>query len=141
MTSRSTELNNYFKLKTKNKLISADIMFLKDCKIHSVFEKFMKVKTSTNCKISESIIKFAKNKWLKSEIKNFYANRNKLEIKAYNLHLKLTKNLNNFEFIDWSVFENKMYDVINHKFLNKLKSQNNKFKQLIPKNMELKSTS
>lgn len=133
MASRSTECNTYSKLKTKIKLINADIIFLKKCKQHSIFPKFMKITLSNNCKTPTAIIHHAKLKWLNNEINNLYAKRNKLEIKLYNFHLKLTKNLNNIEYHFWSAFDNKLHEVIQHKLNNKFIKLNKKFQDLIPK--------
>ena len=124
------ELNKLLKTKTKIRLIGADIHFLKKCIKHQVIPTFAKINTrtkNTNINYSKSV-NFAQEKYLKLEIINHYRNRNKLEIQAYLLHLKLSKNLHRSQ---WDIFQEKMTNVVDHKFESKKNIHMKKFDSLI----------
>ena len=100
MASRSKDFNFYHKVSTRIKLIGLDIKFLKTCKQNSIFPDFIKVKINNNCKFSENISLFTKQKWLNSEINYMYYKRSKLEIQAYRLWKSLVLGLTNLEYLN-----------------------------------------
>jgi len=116
-------------IKTKIRLIGADIYFLKKCMQLKLTPKFAKFQGTAFNNINFSkAIKFAQEKYLRLEIANHYRNRSRLEIQAYPLHLKLSQLLNR---LHWDIFEEKMYHVIEHKYETKQKIHDNKLKALI----------
>lgn len=129
MTTRSTEQNSYTKYTTKIKLLSADIWFLKQCKKQEVYPNFIRVKVSKSSAISNKIEKYAKKKWLDSEIKYLYTKRSLLELDSYALFKKLTYKLDETGYQNWSIFQRHMFSMVNAKFRKKMALLNKKLKQ------------
>ena len=65
------------------------------------------------------------------ELKAQYAKRNKLEIALYELHLRVSKNLNSVEFDNFISKTTQMNTVIENKMRNKETTQNNKLERQI----------
>lgn len=130
MTTRSSDKNLFFNLKTKQKFIRTDIKFLQKCNRLKVIPNFIKVK----CALSNTQAKKAKRKaeleWLHQEINHKFFLLHANEIKTYELHLKLTKNLTLNEYSTWCEFERRMHEVINNKITLKNIRLNKKLKHL-----------
>jgi len=95
-------------------------------------KKYIKKKTNINYLKS---IDYGQEKYLRLEIINHYRNRNKLETHAYALHLKLSKYLHHTQ---WDAFQEKMTNVIQHKFDSKIEIQKKNMKNYYGKNREKK---
>lgn len=124
------DLNKLLKIKTKIRLIGADIFFLKKClksKIIPIFARIKNTSKNTNINFLKSI-DYGQEKYLRLEIINHYRNRNKLETQAYALHLKLSKYLHHTQ---WDAFQEKMTNVIEHKFDSKKEIQKKKYEKLL----------
>lgn len=130
MTLRSYELNKLHQLKQKVRLISADISFLKKCKKNKVFPNFIKINIPIKNKVTEQVTFNAKINWLNLEIKHLYSKRSTLELQAYELHLKITQNLNYFQYL---LFEERLVyilDKVEYKYEHKLNRLEKKFYKL-----------
>ncbi|KAI4465998.1 dna-directed rna polymerases i ii and iii subunit rpabc2 [Holotrichia oblita] len=130
MATRSKDQNLYHKVSAKIRFISEDIGFLKTCKRFSVFPNFINVTVSNNCKSSDKVIRYAKEKWLRSEIEYLFAKRSKLEIQAYQLWKFLTLDLNDVEYQLWCDFQRNMFISIDRKVQNKKFSHDRKLRKL-----------
>jgi hypothetical protein len=129
--SKYSEINKFFKLKTKITTIGSDIQFLQKCKTENVFPSFIKIWSNSNSWMSNKVILAAKRHWLNVELKSLYAKRSKLEIQLYDLHLKITKNLDKYEFISFNEKISNMLSVIKYKNNKKQMAQCKKLNQLI----------
>jgi len=126
-TLKSYKLNRLQKLKQKVRLISVDISFLKRCKKHKLFPNFIKVKTSVFNNVTKKVIHNAKINWLNLEIKSLYAKQTDLELQAYEMHLEITKSLNNYDFMYFQERYLAMLDSIECKLTHKVENLNKKF--------------
>lgn len=91
------DLNKYSLLLAKVKRTKADISFLKQCKKHKVFPKFIEFGLNVRLLNSrtDKIKHQAKLFWMNAEIEHHYANLDFLQLQLYEVHLKITKNLYN----------------------------------------------
>jgi len=126
-------LNKFTRLSEGISNAKLDIIFLKRCKKSMVFPNFINVKVAVNNSRSEKVLKFAKIQWLNLEIKFKYGLLSDIELELYNLHLKITKYLNDEEFKWWLEYTLKIKNkVALFEELKKAKLQN-KFEKLISK--------
>lgn len=88
MTTRSKELNFFFKLRNKIEVTKNKIAFLLKCKKSKVYPKFIQINTKVKNNRSRKVLNDAKKQWLKLEINFLNSNLINWERKAYHLHLK-----------------------------------------------------
>lgn len=105
-----SNLKKFSRLKIKIQSLNEDIKFLRTCQKEKVVPNFIKVTTAVKNYRSIKVIEMAKKAWLKLEIKHLFNELAETELKAYSLHLKLTKNMNLFEIVEWYKFEEKVFD-------------------------------
>jgi hypothetical protein len=113
MSTLQKRKNRFLKLKIKCKHHEEDIAFLKRCKRVGVFPKFIEggIKTRGPREAQVAVGK-AKLSWLKTCIRERYAQVNRARLEMYKLHLDLSNNLGQ---LDWEEFERNTYSrVINH---------------------------
>lgn len=119
-------------LKTKLMFIKADIMFLKNCKRQKLFPNFIQLKSANlnnNDRANRAVIK-GKRMWLQYELQYLYRKMSCIEKEVYALHLKLIKNLSDYEYNQWHLFDCYATRVIQHKYTEKRKILNRKFEDL-----------
>jgi hypothetical protein len=126
----SNELYRYQKLKIRSKTISADINFLKNCEQSNVCPKFIKITTRTHNMRALNAIKMAQKQWLHSEIKYHYSKIENIRYEIYNLHLKISKSLNNIEHEQWLVFKGEVEMIATKTFIEKSQRLKNKISKL-----------
>lgn len=119
MVANQTELNKLFQLKTKIRFLSADLWFLRKCKSMKVFPKFMFVKSPrnmNNCFKDECIFQF-KRCWLEKCIQNYYNKLAEVEASAYQLHLKIIADHQNWsdDLVEWHLWCTKTNIAIDRK--------------------------
>ena len=125
--------NIFWKKKLKIAFTELDIQFLRMCKKNKVFPKFISIKSRSRNPAAKKAILQAKTTWLNKEIKWKYAHLNRLHLECYNLHLKITRHLENSEYSEWCQFLNKV-DVTNSVKCNrKQQIQSRKLSKLIQK--------
>lgn len=138
MASRSIEQNLFSKLSLKVSLLRVDIRFLKKCQQFKVFPNFMNgIRIKLDNSRTKRVVEFAKQKWLKLEIRYLYSKLSRLELELYTLHLKLAKNSDSKE---WDEFCRKIYVINGHKKECKISKINKKFEALT-KHLNIKETS
>lgn len=98
-------LNKYSRLRMKVTSLVEDIAFLRECRRKNTLPNFIKIKAAVENYRSIAAVKKAEKTWLSLEIKHKYKELSDTEIELYNLHLFLTKNLNNSEYSEWSEFD------------------------------------
>lgn len=76
------------------------------------------------------VINQTKMIWLKLELKHHYSKLCEIELEIYNLHLLITKGLNEFQFISWINFQNNVMHRCKDIFQKKRDSQNKKLFKL-----------
>ena len=130
MAIQPNELNKLQTLKFKTQTLAADIRFLKRCKQRNTFPKFIHIKAPKNNPNAVKATQFAKMFWLNLEIKQKYAKLNHTEKLAYDLHLKITKNLDSFSTNNFIERLHNMESMNQHRLNKKLKVQDRKFKSL-----------
>jgi type II secretory pathway component PulJ len=92
METNPNQHNRYQKMKTKIQFLRADLHFLKKCKFHHVFPKFIELgfKCSVKNRRTSEVLQTAKLKWLNLEIKTCYRKLNQIELETYALHIRLS---------------------------------------------------
>lgn len=132
MASRLKQLlNKFFKTTRKIALITSDIKFLKNCKHNLVFPKFINIKSSCHSLNALKAIETAKKKWLQLEINTKYSERSRLEIEKYDIHLEITKTLDNIEHQHWINWLHNIQEKIEYNLEKKNKTLQNKLAKLI----------
>lgn len=124
-------LNTYSRLKMKVVLIHRDICFLRRCLKNKVTPKFVKVKCVIENPVTNKVKDFAQKKWIREEIKYLFAKLHDTELKAYNLHLKITKDMHITELEKWYEFENNVHKHTHSADMKKKNIQNKKFQKLL----------
>lgn len=107
------------------------------CKKNKVFPNFIKITTSVSNPITKKVIHNAKINWLNLEIKHKYAKQSNLELQAYELHLRISKNLQTYSFM---IFEEKYFSIIQkieYKHEHKFETVNKKLSNLITKKQQI----
>ena len=107
---KKAEIKKLLKLRTKKRLITADIRFLNKCLTYKITPKFIRkiVKYNNNSKAQKA----AEKKVIEVEINEHYKTLSDLDLKVYDLHLKLSKELGN-EI--WHNLEEKFFEILNQK--------------------------
>lgn len=137
MALKPTELNKLHKLKQKVRLLDLDIRFLKKCKSHKVFPKFIKINIPIKNKTTERVLYNAKIDWLRLEIKNMYSKQQNLELQAMEQHLLITKSLNKAFYEHFEERYSNILQSIQFKYENKLKTLDKKFQNLQKNNNDI----
>lgn len=127
MTTKSKEQLNYQQLKLKLNLIKCDITFLKKCNREKVFPKFINLKCGIKNSRTEKTLFRAKRLWLNLELKHHYARLEVLNVKVYELHLKLS---NCMSFAEWLDFDYHVKCTIETKRKEKIETLMKKFSAL-----------
>lgn len=126
----SSEYNKLKRMTIKLGFLKSDIGFLKDCKKFKVFPKFMCFKCPiTNCR-TKRVEKYGKRMWLTSELSFLYAKLSLTELEAYNLHLKLVKNMGNMEYELFLLWYRNLRVVCRHKWRTKNRTLKEKLNRL-----------
>lgn len=123
MVNRTLEF--FKRLKKQIGETKADIKFLTQCKSARVVPHFINLKTNSTSHSSRTALNKAKYFWLTSEIKAKYAKLHRIEATAYNLHLKLS-----YEIEDWDNVYNDMLDHVNVQINSKIVKLNRKLDRL-----------
>lgn len=126
-----SKLNKYAQLKRKVRSVLCDLSFLRACKRLNVTPSFVKIKAAVKNNRSDIAVNKAKRTWLNCEIKHKYKELAQTELSVYSLHLEITKGLNDFEFIEWISFDNKVQNDIEKLFKQKTLTHNRKLNNLI----------
>ena len=120
------EIKKLLKLRTKKRLITADIRFLNRCLRYNITPKFVRkiVKYNHNSKAQIA----AEKKVIEVEINEHYKRLNNLDLMVYDLHLKLSKELGH---VIWQNLEEKFFELLNHKMDAKKDILRKKFNSLL----------
>jgi len=78
------------------------------CKRKNIVPNFIKIKPAVENNRSCASVKKAEKIWLKLEIKHKYKELAECELETYALHLEITRNMSNFEFDEWLIFDQKV---------------------------------
>lgn len=125
------EKSQFTRLLTNIKRIKADILFLKDCKLHKVIPNFINVRCSVHNSRTEKVIRHAENTWLSSEIQYHYSCLDKKELNLYSLHLKMTRSLDDIQVHEFNRFHFASISRSDTVFNKKRKTQNEKLNKLL----------
>lgn len=127
-----SNLNLYSRLKTKIHNIKSDIVFLKRCRKFNVIPKFIKIKCAVMNSTTVKVVNSSKRRWLNLEISSQFMKLSSIELELYNLHLRITKDLDcSYEFNQWLIFGTKLYENISASVKIKNKRLNEKFQSLL----------
>jgi len=99
--------------------------------MEKVFPNFMKISCKVKNSRTERVVYASKVKWLQQERKFIHAKLSEIEIQLYNLHLKITKHLNNGEHVSWLNTLNLMNEESEKHCSNKKIILNKKLKKLV----------
>lgn len=130
MTTKSN-LNKFSRLKIKIQSLNEDIKFLRTCQKEKIVPNFIKVSTAVKNYRTTKVLEMAKKAWLNLEIKHLFNELAETELKAYGLHLKLTKNMNLYEIIEWYEFEEKVFDRVQKVVQQKAEKHEKKLSELL----------
>ena len=81
---------------------------MRACKKKKVVPSFIKIKTAVQNPRAAKAVQFAQSKWLNLEIKDKFKQMSDIELELYNLHLEITKNMNENLFDEWISFSEKV---------------------------------
>jgi hypothetical protein len=114
MITFNKEINRYKKLRTKSKLLRADIEFLKKCKKSGIFPAFVlhRIQSNSTSELTRRVVRDARMRLLKLEIKHHYARLDIMKREQYHLHLFLLDKIHN---VVWLSIEENMRDMIEAK--------------------------
>lgn len=77
---------------------------------------------------TRNVIENAERHWLKLEIRHHYTSLQVMEKTTYELHLRLTRNINlRSDIFQWTDFENKMYAIVLKKKMERRTILNRKY--------------
>jgi hypothetical protein len=129
MITFNKEINSYKKLKTKSQHLRADIEFLRKCKTSGVFPTFIlhNIRSNGGSELTEMVVRDARMRLLKLEIKRHYARLDIMKREQYHLHLFL---LDKIHTVFWLSIEDNLRDVIRTKLSRKCQRQDMKLKRL-----------
>ncbi len=106
------------------------------CNKHHVFPKFMKVYCPNKGVIGESVVQRAKRKWLQLERRKIHTKLTDIELKLYDLHLQITKDMSAYDYSEWLKFL-EFCDVATIKLVSKYEDKHNqKLHKLIETNLK-----
>lgn len=129
--SKSKEHNSLLKLKTKIEITKLKINFLKNCKKNNLKPSFIQIRTSVKNNRTEKMKVMAERLWLKLEIRHHYSSLQNMERCAYELHLRVTKNIRGInDQIRWREFDMFMSEVVYRKTLKRRNTLNHKYRAL-----------
>ena len=126
-------LNEYSRSLAKMMKTKADIFFLQDCRKQKVFPDFIKLKCIINNNRTDKVIQQARLLWLKAELQHHYSRLDALQLKIYDLHLKCTKSLDNFEYAEFISHQSAILFRCNTLFRKKREAQALKLKKILDK--------
>lgn len=86
-------------------LIREDIAFLRSCLKNKVIPKFIQVSCAVQNSRTNNVINFAKNKWIRFEIKFLFSKLSNIELEAYDLHLRITACVPSELYEQWLLFD------------------------------------
>lgn len=118
-------LNEYSRLKHKVETLVEDISFLRHCRRINVLPKFIKIKAAVENYCSNKAVQSAEKIWLRMEVKEKYRILAEHELELYNLHLKITRGMNNCEHERWLNFTRTVHARVKG-IVNKKKQTHNK---------------
>jgi hypothetical protein len=101
-------INKFRKLKIQNTKVYEEILFLKKCRSHGVFPKFIHVRVSVQNRRSWSAKEKAKRNWLNSEIKHKYGMLQNFNLRLYKLHNEITETTRKLPQHFWDKEQNKI---------------------------------
>lgn len=134
MMSKSKEQKSLLKLKTKIEITKLKINFLKKCKRNGFKPAFIQVKMSVRNDRTESVKKVAEKLWLKFEIRYHYSSLVDMERRAYELHLRLTKDIVTLsDRIRWDSFDEFMNEIVMRETTRRRKVLDKKYKEMRPR--------